>query len=93
MDETNQAEKPLRRVGRPRKVAEGADVEVVNTVKAFLAPLDGPRTLEPEPSAFAQAFAQKVWDAQSPGEPRAWRLMRVAEAMKNRGLSMVGVKL
>ena len=67
---------------------EGA--EVVSTVEAFIAPLgEVTRTLEPVP--FAQAFAKRVWDAQCPTEPRAWRLERVAEAMRNRGLSMDGV--
>lgn len=93
MDKADQAEKPLRRVGRPRKVVEGADVviEKVATVEAFLEPLDGPRTLEPSP--FAQAFAKAVWDAQTPTEPRAWRLERVALAMANKGFSMEGIVL
>jgi len=87
MDQANQVEKPLRRVGRPRKA-----VEVVSTVEEFIAPLgDVTRTLAPAP--FAQAFAKRVWDAQSPDEPRKWRLERVAEAMRNRGLSMEGVIL
>ena len=89
MDEANQAEKPLRRVGRPRKAVEGA--EVVSTVEAFIAPLgNATRTLEVTP---AQVFAKRVWDAQCPTEPRAWRLERVAEAMRNKGLSMEGVVL
>lgn len=88
MDEANQAEKPLRRVGRPRKAVE----EVVSTVEEFIAPLgNATRTLDPAP--FAQAFAKRVWDAQSPDEPRSWRLERVAEAMRNRGLSMEGIVL
>ena len=90
MDEANQAEKPVRRVGRPRKAVEGA--EVVSTVEEFIAPLgNATRTLDPAP--FAQAFAKRVWDAQSPDEPRSWRLERVAEAMRNRGLSMEGIVL
>lgn len=89
MDEANQAEKPLRRVGRPRKAVEGA--EVVSTVEEFIAPLgNATRTLEVTP---AQVFAKRVWDAQSPDEPRSWRLERVAEAMRNKGLSMEGVIL
>lgn len=89
MDEANQAEKPLRRVGRPRKAVEGA--EVVSTVEEFIAPLgNATRTLEVTP---AQVFAKRVWDAQSPDEPRSWRLERVAEAMRNKGLSMEGVVL
>lgn len=89
MDEANQAEKPLRRVGRPRKAVEGA--EVVSTVEEFIAPLgNATRTLEVKP---AQVFAKRVWDAQSPDEPRSWRLERVAEAMRNKGLSMEGVVL
>ncbi len=87
MDEANQAEKPLRRVGRPRKAVE----EVVSTVEEFIAPLgNATRTLEVTP---AQVFAKRVWDAQCPTEPRAWRLERVAEAMRNKGLSMEGVIL
>lgn len=79
-----------RKRGRPRKAIEGA--EVVSTVEEFIAPLgDVTRTLEPAP--FAQAFAKRVWDAQSPDEPRKWRLERVAEALRNRGLSMEGVTL
>lgn len=89
MDEANQAEKPVRRVGRPRKAVEGA--EVVSTVEEFIAPLgNATRTLEVTP---AQVFAKRVWDAQCPTEPRAWRLERVAEAMRNKGLSMEGVVL
>ena len=89
MDEANQAEKPLRRVGRPRKAVEVA--EVVSTVEEFIAPLgNATRTLEVTP---AQVFAKRVWDAQSPDEPRSWRLERVAEAMRNKGLSMEGVVL
>lgn len=89
MDEANQAEKPVRRVGRPRKAVEGA--EVVSTVEEFIAPLgNATRTLEVTP---AQVFAKRVWDAQCPTEPRAWRLERVAEAMRNKGLSMEGVIL
>lgn len=89
MDEANQAEKPVRRVGRPRKAVEGA--EVVSTVEEFVAPLgNATRTLEVTP---AQVFAKRVWDAQSPDEPRSWRLERVAEAMRNKGLSMEGVIL
>lgn len=89
MDEANQAEKPVRRVGRPRKAVEGA--EVVSTVEEFVAPLgNATRTLEVTP---AQVFAKRVWDAQCPTEPRAWRLERVAEAMRNKGLSMEGVVL
>ena len=89
MDEANQAEKPVRRVGRPRKAVEGA--EVVSTVEEFIAPLgNATRTLEVTP---AQVFAKRVWDAQCPTEPRAWRLERVAEAMRNRGLSMEGIVL
>lgn len=89
MDEANQAEKPVRRVGRPRKAVEGA--EVVSTVEEFVAPLgNATRTLEVTP---AQVFAKRVWDAQCPTEPRVWRLERVAEAMRNKGLSMEGVIL
>lgn len=89
MDEANQTEKPVRRVGRPRKAVEGA--EVVSTVEEFVAPLgNATRTLEVTP---AQVFAKRVWDAQSPDEPRSWRLERVAEAMRNKGLSMEGVIL
>lgn len=89
MDEANQAEKPVRRVGRPRKAVEGA--EVVSAVEEFIAPLgNATRTLEVTP---AQVFAKRVWDAQCPTEPRAWRLERVAEAMRNKGLSMEGVVL
>lgn len=89
MDEANQAEKPVRRVGRPRKAVEGA--EVLSTVEEFIAPLgNATRTLEVTP---AQVFAKRVWDAQCHTEPRAWRLERVAEAMRNKGLSMEGVVL
>ena len=91
-----------KRRGRPPKSqsAEGADAiipviearEVAASVEAFLAPLgNATRTLDPAP--FAQAFAKKVWDAQSPDEPRSWRLERVAEAMRNKGLSMEGIVL
>lgn len=89
MDQADQVEKPLRRVGRPRKaepVVEGGDVSyappVVLEVIASSTPTDA-----------AQAFAQAVWDAQTPTEARAWRLMRVAEAMKNKGYSMDGIVL
>lgn len=90
-----------KRRGRPPKSqsVEGADAiipvietrEVVASVEAFLAPLgNATRTLEVTP---AQVFAKRVWDAQSPDEPRSWRLERVAEAMRNKGLSMEGVVL
>lgn len=64
---------------------------MVSTVEEFIAPLgNATRTLEVTP---AQVFAKRVWDAQCPTEPRAWRLERVAEAMRNKGLSMEGVIL
>lgn len=92
MGQADQAEKQVRRVGRPRKAepaVEGGDVsyappvvlEVVNVMPDIT------------PSPFAQAFAKKVWDAQTPTEPRAWRLERVALAMANRGFSMEGIEL
>lgn len=63
----------------------------MHTAEAFLSePLTRSRTLE---VTAAQVFAKRVWDAQSPTEPRKWRLERVAEAMRNRGLSMEGVIL
>lgn len=92
MDKADQVEKQVRRVGRPRKVVpmntyvvEGGNVEYAPPVVLEI-PVMPDITAE-------QAFAKAVWDAQSPYEPRAWRLMRVAEAMKNKGFSMEGIVL
>ena len=82
MDATDQDTKPLRRVGRPRKVLEGADV--VETVEvAEVAPVV---SINP-----AQAYADRVWSGQSPDVPIAERLERVRAALAGQGMDCTGV--
>ena len=84
MDATDQDTKPLRRVGRPRKVLEGADV--VETVEvAEVAPVV---SINP-----AQAYADRVWSGQSPDVPVAERLQRVRAALAGQGMDCAGVTL
>jgi hypothetical protein len=41
----------------------------------------------------SQAYAERVWNGQSPDVPRAERLERVKRALDGQGLSMEGVEL
>ena len=84
MDATDQDTKPLRRVGRPRKVLEGADageatIEVVAVALVSINP--------------AQAYADRVWSGQSPDVPVAERLERVRAALAGQGMDCAGVTL
>jgi hypothetical protein len=84
MDATDQDTKPLRRVGRPRKVLEGADV--VETVEVA----------EVAPVVFndkAQAYADRVWCGQSPDVPVAERMERVRAALAGQSMDCAGVTL
>ena len=84
MDATDQDTKPLRRVGRPRKVLEGADV--VETVEvAEVAPVVS--------NDKAQAYADRVWSGQSPDVPVAERLSRVRAALAGQSMDCAGVTL
>ncbi len=82
MDATDQDTKPLRRVGRPRKVLEGAD--------AGEATFEAVEVVSVNP---AQAYADRVWRGQSPDVPVAERLQRVRSALAGQNLDCAGVTL
>ena len=82
MDATDQDTKPLRRVGRPRKVLEGAD--------AGEATIEAVEVVSVNP---AQAYADRVWSGQSIDVPVAERLQRVRAALAGQGMDCTGVAL
>ena len=84
MDATDQDTKPLRRVGRPRKVLEGADAGSKHVdVVAFVESRNG--------KSNAQIYAERVWSGQSPDVPVAERLARVRSALEGQGMDCEGV--
>jgi hypothetical protein len=86
MDATDQDTKPLRRVGRPRKMLEGADAGSKHVdVVAFVDSRNG--------KSNAQIYAERVWSGQSPDVPVAERLSRVRAALAGQSLDCAGVTL
>lgn len=85
MDETSKDQHQLRRVGRPRKVT---------SVEDFTSPLNGEsRTLEPDITAKAQEYANRVMEGQSHSMSQVDRVKRVKLALEGQNLPWAGVKV
>jgi hypothetical protein len=89
---------PKRR-GRPPKVKPEPKVEGADCVDCGQAAGhydDCPKGMGVEPPkecSVAQAYAERVWNGQSPEVHREERLRRVKLALDGQGLSMEGVEL
>ena len=97
MDATTEDTKPLRRVGRPRKVVEGDDDFAPVSIPAGRAMLDV-ESVEPMYGPVvsvnpAQAYAERVWAGQSSDVPPHERLERVRAALEGQNLDCAGVTL
>lgn len=82
MDATDQTADQVRSVkrGRPRK-GEGADAGTTEQARPVAA-------IDPETQSPAQVLALRIWNGQSPDAPIPWRVERIVDALKDRGLPL-----